>query len=139
MREPLPDVGALGGADTLRLVVRGGVSGLGLRVFGPSSRGGALGNGTPRPVRFDGGPERRAGKAGGRERVSALCGADTAAGFDAAGSVVTGLATAMGLDGGGGLASSTCDGGSRPATSYSGRQSLDPGSRINVPAEMVPV
>lgn len=145
VREPLPDVGALGGADTLRLVVRGGVSGLGLRVLGPSSRGGALGNGTPRPVRFDGGPERRAGKAGGRERSSAVRGAETEAGDDAAadgtgaavagdglgataagfgaarpattGLAATGLAAARGFDGGGGLATSTCDGGSRPATS----------------------
>lgn len=78
LRDPLALVGALGGAETRRADVFGGVSGFGLRVFGPSSRGGTLGSGTPRPVRFEGGPERRAGKAGGRDRASAARGASTA-------------------------------------------------------------
>lgn len=122
LREPLPVVGALGGAETRRLVVRGGVSGFGLSVFGPSSRGGALGNGTPRPVRFEGGPERRAGSAGGRERASAAGGAATAAGEESAAGPAgattrAGAGAATGLEGGGGFDASTCDGGSRPATS----------------------
>lgn len=69
LREPVPLVGRLGGADTRRLDARGGVSGFGFSGLGASSRGGTLGNGTPRPVRLEA-PDRRAGSAGGRERAS---------------------------------------------------------------------
>ncbi len=162
VREPLALVGALGGAETRRLVVRGGVSGFGFSVFGASSRGGTLGRGTPRPVRLEGGPERRCGRAGGRDRVSgarAASGAVTADVLGAVGSerasdstgaaatAVDGLfgtgagaagAGAFGADPAGRDGSGT-GGGSSPATSYNGFQSLDPGSRIKVPEEMAPV
>lgn len=67
-REPLCDE-MLGGAETRLLDVLGGVSGFGDRFTG-SSRGGTLGNGTPREVRL-GALDRRAGSAGGREGDSA--------------------------------------------------------------------
>lgn len=127
VREPLALVGALGGADTRRAEVRGGVRGFGLSVLGPSSRGGTLGKGTPRPVRFEGGPLRRGGSAGGRERVSASRGASTweagGAGREREGAlgVAIGLLAADGVAAFGaepaGLDGSGTGGGSRPATS----------------------
>lgn len=131
VREPFPLVGALGGADTLRADVRGGVSGLGLSVLGDSSRGGTLGSGTPRAVRFDGGPERLTGSAGGRERFSAgFCasasGGDTsrertgalgAADFGAGGGLLGGGNGPRGADLVAGREGSGAAGGSMPATS----------------------